>query len=91
VKGGQVVRSRVRGSAVIDFLYKNTILEVKLTTSTLKENQAKEFAMFVQSGGANGITYIFFKKPGAAEIEMLERWIAEVGSDIPVSINWIFP
>jgi RHS repeat-associated protein len=90
VLNGQAMSSNVKGSAVIDFIYRSSILEAKISTSTMKKNQAEQLAMYAAQQGL-GLTYLFARKPSAAEIATLERWVGGVAPNMEVKVNWIFP
>jgi RHS repeat-associated protein len=78
------------GYAVVDYIYKGAVLEVKLSGSAIKENQAKQLALYASKEANEGLTYIFFKKPTATQEGALRRWVAEVAPDVGVEINYLY-
>ena len=61
-----------------------------MSAGALKRTQAQELARFADATG-QGLTYIFFKRPTQAEINVLDGWIRQVAPNVSVTINWIYP
>jgi hypothetical protein len=90
VLNGVAKTTNVKGSAVIDFIYRNSILEAKLSASTMTKNQAEQFAMYATRNNL-GLTYLFARKPSASEMQRLQKWVSGVALGMTVEVNWIFP
>jgi hypothetical protein len=63
---------------------------VKLSGSAIKEEQAKQFAMYAREKGI-GLSYLFMNAPTQAEKQTLEAWIKEVAPNVEVHINYLYP
>jgi len=91
INGLEIIKNRAPGSAVIDFLYDEFILEAKLSAKSIlrNENQIRLFARFAKETGRT-LRYIFLVKPSIQEIEGLLRVAREGAADVKVDINYLF-
>jgi RHS repeat-associated protein len=92
VLNGVVQTAKVRGSAVIDYIYRGTVLEIKGTgaAAVVKENQAKQLAIYADAQGL-GLSYIFMNKPTQAQITKITAWVKEVAPNLEPTFNYLFP
>jgi RHS repeat-associated protein len=89
IKGGQVISQNVKQSAVLDYLFQNFVIEIKLTAGALKKNQAQELAEFAKKQGMD-LIYVFFKEPPPQAVQRLEKWVAERAAGMNLSICYLY-
>ncbi|MEQ1922235.1 MAG: discoidin domain-containing protein [Pyrinomonadaceae bacterium] len=92
VKDGKAIGSRVLGSAVVDYIYRGSILEVKGTgaAAMVKEAQTKELAKFAERQTL-GLTYVFLNRPSQAQMETIRTWVREVAPSVEPVFQYVFP
>jgi len=88
---GRVVAGSLEGSARIDFLFREFILEVKLTAQAAlnNTNQLVQYAKYARAKGLP-IRYIFLQKPTTQEIEALQTIARKEWSGAALVIDYLF-
>jgi len=88
---GRVVAGSLEGSARIDFLFREFILEVKLTAQAAlnNTNQLVQYAKYARAKGLP-IRYILLQKPTTQEIEALQTIARKEWSGAALVIDYLF-
>jgi RHS repeat-associated protein len=90
VKDGAAVlnNARVKGSAVIDAIFKGILTEFKTSFGAVEKYQAQQFAKYAQNG-LKQLEYVFLYKPSPEEVARLQSWVREAGQDVKLTVTYI--
>jgi len=89
VRDGLQMTRNVPGSAVIDYIFRGSVLEIKASEGAVKTGQLMELAEYASNNGL-GLTYIFKIKPSPEKVKRMREIVDDIDPSLDLAINYLY-